>query len=101
MPEEKDCESQPPSSEHAARLLEYLQANRASLSPLLILPHDFPDPDATDVGFHVEATASLSAGWTTNGTTVELDTPTLLRARYDTPVASSANGYIRLRVSRP
>jgi len=59
------------------------------------------NPDATGVSFHVEVTASLPAGWTTNGTTVDLDTPTLLRAHYDTPVVSSGGGYIRLRVSRP
>ena len=57
--------------------------------------------DATDVSLHVEVTASLLAGWSTNGTTVDLDTPTLLRAHYDTPVASSTSGYIGLSVSRP
>lgn len=31
---------------HGARLLEYLQARKRELSPLLILPHDYPDPDA-------------------------------------------------------
>lgn len=55
MADDKDSDSQPPSSsgngatpsnETAARLLEFLQANKNRLSPLLILPHDFPDPDA-------------------------------------------------------
>jgi hypothetical protein len=59
------------------------------------------NPAATDVSFHVEATPTLIAAWTTNGTTVETNTPTLLRVRSDTPVAAAESGFIRLRVSRP
>ena len=60
------------------------------------------NPDATDVTFHVEVTPDLtSAGWTTNGTTVDILTATLLRVHDNTPVAASAGGFIRLRVSRP
>lgn len=54
MPDEKEAESQPPSSEHAARLLSYLQTNKATLSPLLILPHDFPDPDALAAAYALQ-----------------------------------------------
>jgi len=36
---------------HAQELLEFLAANRQSLSPLLILPHDYPDPDALAAAF--------------------------------------------------
>jgi nanoRNase/pAp phosphatase (c-di-AMP/oligoRNAs hydrolase) len=43
---EEEKEAQPPSSEHAQRLLDFLRTHKDELSPLLILPHDFPDPDA-------------------------------------------------------
>jgi hypothetical protein len=59
------------------------------------------DPQATDVSFHVEVTPTLLTGWTTNGTTVEVNTPTLLRVRANTPVAASDSGFVRLRISRP
>jgi nanoRNase/pAp phosphatase (c-di-AMP/oligoRNAs hydrolase) len=36
---------------YAQELLEFLAANRQSLSPLLILPHDYPDPDALAAAF--------------------------------------------------
>jgi len=38
------------------------------------------NPNATDVTFHVEVTASLAASWTTNGITVDQSTPTLLQS---------------------
>ena len=59
------------------------------------------NPQATDVSFHVEVTDSLTAAWSTNGTTVDINTATLLQAHANTPVASSAGGFIRLRVSQP
>ena len=59
------------------------------------------NPDATDVTYHVEVTADLVAAWTTDGTTVEVNTATLLQVRANEPVAGSAAGFIRLRVSRP
>jgi len=34
------------SESHAQRLLDFLDKRRNSLSPLLILPHNYPDPDA-------------------------------------------------------
>jgi len=36
---------------YAQDLLEFLAKNRESLSPLLILPHDYPDPDALAAAF--------------------------------------------------
>jgi hypothetical protein len=36
---------------YAQELLEFLAANRQSLSPLLILPHDYPDPVSQIVEF--------------------------------------------------
>ena len=59
------------------------------------------NPQATDVSFYVEATGDLAAAWSTNGTTIDVNTATLLQAYANTPVASSDQGMIRLRVSRP
>jgi hypothetical protein len=60
------------------------------------------NPDATDVSFHVEVTSDVTtASWTTNGTVVDINTPTELEVHDDTPVNSSSGGFIRLRVSRP
>jgi uncharacterized repeat protein (TIGR01451 family) len=59
------------------------------------------NPQATDVSFYVEVTDDLTAAWTTNGTTVDINTATLLEAHANAPVASSAGAFIRLRVSRP
>jgi uncharacterized repeat protein (TIGR01451 family) len=59
------------------------------------------NPQATDVSFQVEVTGDLMGAWTTNGTTVDTDTATLLQAHQNTPVASSEGGFIRLRVRRP
>jgi endonuclease G len=60
------------------------------------------NPTATDVTFDVEVTDDLTASsWTTNGTTVDVNTPTLLQVRDNTPVPSASNRFIRLHVSRP
>jgi len=59
------------------------------------------NPNATDVTFHVEVTTDLAAPWTTNGTTVDQDTPTLLQVHDNAPVDASPGGFIRLRVTRP
>jgi hypothetical protein len=59
------------------------------------------NPDASDVSFVVEATDVLTSSAWTNSTTVDINTATLLQAHADTPVAASAGGFIRLRVSRP
>jgi uncharacterized repeat protein (TIGR01451 family) len=60
------------------------------------------NPSATDISFHVELSDGLVPfSWSTNGTTVVSNTPTLLQVRGDAPVSASAGGYMRLRVSRP
>ena len=60
------------------------------------------NPTATDVTFAVEVTDDLTASsWTTSGTTVDVDSSTLLQVHDDTPVPSASNRYIRLHVSRP
>jgi uncharacterized repeat protein (TIGR01451 family) len=59
------------------------------------------NPNATDVAFFIEVTDNLTTSWTTNGTTVDQNTPTLLQVHDNTPVSSSAAGFIRLRITRP
>jgi uncharacterized repeat protein (TIGR01451 family) len=57
---------------------------------------------ATDVTFHVEVTSDVTAAsWTANGTTMDINTATLLQVHANTPVASSDGAFIRLRISRP
>jgi nanoRNase/pAp phosphatase (c-di-AMP/oligoRNAs hydrolase) len=43
-----------PSAEHGRRLLAYLSRHRQRLSPLLILTHDCPDPDALASAFALQ-----------------------------------------------
>jgi hypothetical protein len=59
------------------------------------------NPNATDVTFLIEVTGNLTTVWTTNGTTVDQDTPTRLQVHDNMPVSSSAAGFIRLRITRP
>jgi len=59
------------------------------------------NPSATDVTFLVEATGDLATPFTTNGITMDQNTPTLLQAHYNTPVAVLTNGFMRLEVTRP
>lgn len=59
------------------------------------------NPDATDVTFLIEVTGDLTSPFTTNGTTIDQNTPTLLQVHDNTPVNSSAAGFIRLRITRP
>ncbi|MGB8168054.1 MAG: Ig domain-containing protein [Chthoniobacteraceae bacterium] len=62
------------------------------------------NPAATDITYSVQATGDLSnpASWTTTGTTIEIDTPTTLQVRDDTPITSpGAHHFMRLHVTRP
>ncbi|MGA2137605.1 MAG: DNA/RNA non-specific endonuclease [Verrucomicrobiia bacterium] len=60
------------------------------------------NPSATDVTFSVEVTDDLTASsWTTAGTTVDVNTATLLQVHDNTPVSSATSRFIRLHVSRP
>jgi nanoRNase/pAp phosphatase (c-di-AMP/oligoRNAs hydrolase) len=45
------------SREYARRLLRFLRRRRGGLSPLLILTHDFPDPDALASAFALQHVA--------------------------------------------
>jgi len=47
----KQPSSAPSLKRNARRLLDYLKKHKDALSPLLILTHDFPDPDALASGF--------------------------------------------------
>ena len=61
------------------------------------------NPAATDLAFSIEVTGNLTApgSWSASGTTIETDTPTLLRARDNTPASSSSPRHIRLKVTSP
>ena len=45
---------------YAQDLLDFLAKNQQSLSPLLILPHDYPDPDALAAAFALQFLAKKS-----------------------------------------
>ncbi len=64
----------------------------------LTLPRN---PNATDVSFYVEVTGSLKSAWTTNGTTIDQNTSTLLQVHDNTTVGSAGERFIRLHVTRP
>jgi len=57
-----DREPHENSSHYAQELLEFLAGNRQSLSPLLILPHDYPDPDALAAAFALHFLATECQG---------------------------------------
>ena len=58
------------------------------------------NPQATDVDFRVEVADEVTAGsWTTNGTTLDIDTATQLQVHDDMPVTASPRRFIRLSVS--
>jgi uncharacterized repeat protein (TIGR01451 family) len=59
------------------------------------------NPDATDISFLIEVTGALTLPFTTNGITIDQNTPTILQGHDNTPVNSSTGGFIRLHVTRP
>jgi hypothetical protein len=59
------------------------------------------NPDATDITFLIEMTGDLTLPFTTNGITVDQNTPTLLQGHDNTPVSSPTNGFMRLHITRP
>jgi len=59
------------------------------------------NPDATDVTFLIEMTSDLTLPFTTNGITIDQNTPTLFQGHDNTPVSSPTNGFMRLHVTRP
>ena len=50
------------SADHARTLLQFLGERRSTLSPLLILTHDFPDPDAIASAFALQHLAQSAFG---------------------------------------
>jgi nanoRNase/pAp phosphatase (c-di-AMP/oligoRNAs hydrolase) len=52
----------PDSVNHAKRLLQFLARRKTALSPLLILTHDFPDPDALASAFALQHLAQSAFG---------------------------------------
>ena len=61
-PTAKQPNGQPTSVEHAQRLLEFLTERRQTLSPMLILMHDYPDPDALAAGYGLQHLAQAGFG---------------------------------------
>ncbi len=61
------------------------------------------NPAATDLRFSIEVTGNLAApgSWSALGTTIETDTPSLLRARDNTPASPASRRHIRLKVTKP
>jgi hypothetical protein len=60
------------------------------------------NPNATDVSLQVMVATDLGApAWATNGTTIDVNSPTLLQVHDNTPLAESPGGFIRLKVSQP
>ena len=98
-------------------LLEYalgldpLASDGDSLVPDLVTigPNQFlrltltRNPAATDVDFTIEASANLTQplSWSSLGTTVEINTPTQLRTRDNSPISAADFRHLRLRVTHP
>jgi len=54
--------AKPSANGHPERLLHFLQRHRRTLSPLLILTHDYPDPDALAAAFALQHLAQSAFG---------------------------------------
>jgi hypothetical protein len=59
------------------------------------------NPSATDVSLQVTVATDLGGPWTTNDTTIDVNSPTLFQVHDNTPVAGSPGAFIRLKVSQP
>ncbi len=51
-----------PTHQNSRRLLRFLSRNREKISPLLILTHDYPDPDALASAFALQSIAERAYG---------------------------------------
>ncbi|MBN2506203.1 MAG: DHH family phosphoesterase [Verrucomicrobia bacterium] len=56
------ADTPPTAVTHADRLLEFLEQRRNTLAPLLILMHDYPDPDALAAGFALQHLVQTMVG---------------------------------------
>ncbi|GAA5480858.1 cadherin domain-containing protein [Haloferula sargassicola] len=59
------------------------------------------NPEATDVTVAIEGSHDLGGSWSTEATTIEVNTSILLRARLSTPIGSGAPGFLRVKVTEP
>jgi DNA/RNA endonuclease G (NUC1) len=60
------------------------------------------NPNATDITYFVQVTSDIVAGpWTTAGTVLDENTPTLLQVHDSAAVPASTQRFIRLEVTRP
>jgi endonuclease G len=60
------------------------------------------NPNAIDVSFQVHVTGDLTQPWTTNGTSIDQNTATLLQVHDNTAVGTAVGGrFMRLEVSDP
>jgi DNA/RNA endonuclease G (NUC1) len=60
------------------------------------------NPNATDISFQVQVTGDLTQPWTTNGTTIDQNTATLLQVHDNTAIGTAVGGrFMRLEVSDP
>lgn len=58
----KPIETQPNAVDHAQLLLQFLAERKDTLAPLLILTHDYPDPDALAAAFALQHLAQTGFG---------------------------------------
>ena len=60
------------------------------------------NPNATDLIYQVQVTGDLTQPWTTDGTTIDQNTATLLQVHDDSAVSTNIGGrYMRLQVTGP
>ena len=60
------------------------------------------NPQATDISYQVQVTGDLTQPWTTNGTTIDQNTATLLQVHDNTAVNTNIGGrFMRLQVTGP
>src|SRR5262249_45435739 len=59
------------------------------------------NPNATDITYIVQVTGDLNGPWTSAGTVVDQNTPTLLQVHDGIPVSASTQRFIRLEITNP
>ena len=59
------------------------------------------NPSATDISYIVQVTGGVSGPWTSVGTVVDQNTPTLLQVHDGVPVSAASQRFIRLQITNP
>ena len=59
------------------------------------------NPNATDITYIVQVTSEVNGPWTSAGTVVDQNTPTLLQVHDGVPVSGSEQRFIRLKITNP